>query len=143
MAAKEFVEVHTSSTWNGLGPFTLWGYSSLPRRPSQDLSSISIAYQWVGRIFAICIEMILPGIAGYWLDQYFGFGISFLALIGFLLGLVLGMTHLVVMANALSSGKPHTGRSPLPSEEAKGQPPEGGRSGSEPQPHSDDSPRHN
>ena len=114
----------------------------MPWRPSQDLSSIAIAYQWVGRIFTICVEMILPGIVGYWLDQYFGFEFSFLALIGFLLGLVFGMTHLVLMANALSSGKPRSA-SRFPSEEPReADLPESGTTGSPPCTRPDDRPRH-
>lgn len=124
-----------------MSPFNFGGYL-LPWRPSQDLSSIAIAYQWVGRIFTICVEMILPGIAGYWLDQYFGFEFSFLALVGFLLGLVFGMTHLVLMANALSSGKPQ-GLSRLSSGEPdEARLPESTTTGSLPCTQPDDPPRH-
>lgn len=67
----------------------------------KNLSPIAIAYQWVGRIFAVCVVMILPGVGGYWLDRYLGFESPIFAIAGFLLGLVLGMILLVVMATAL------------------------------------------
>ena len=58
------------------------------------------AYLWVGRIFTVCGEMIVPGLLGYWLDQSLGLGISIFAMIGFAVGLIGGMTHLVLMANS-------------------------------------------
>ncbi len=62
------------------------------------MSPIARAYLWVGRIFSICGEMLVPGLLGYWLDQALGFQFSIFALIGFFVGLVFGMTHLVLMA---------------------------------------------
>lgn len=62
------------------------------------MSPIARAYLWVGRIFSICGEMLVPGLLGYWLDQSLGFQFSIFALIGFFVGLVFGMTHLVLMA---------------------------------------------
>ena len=86
--------------------------------------------------------MIVPGIAGYWLDQYFGFGFSFLSLIGFLFGLVFGMTHLVLMANALSSGEPRAAHR-LPSGASdEGRLRENGTTGPLPRTRPDDSSRH-
>ena len=54
----------------------------------------------------------MPGLLGYWLDQSLGLRFSIFALIGFLLGLVFGMTHLVLMANALAE----SGRAEEPSQ---------------------------
>ncbi|QDU74534.1 Putative F0F1-ATPase subunit (ATPase_gene1) [Bremerella volcania] len=67
-------------------------------RLQADMSPIARAYLWVGRIFSICGEMLVPGLLGYWLDQTLGFEFSIFALIGFFVGLVFGMTHLVLMA---------------------------------------------
>ncbi|MEW4562352.1 AtpZ/AtpI family protein [Bremerella sp. JC770] len=67
-------------------------------RLQADMSPIARAYLWVGRIFSICGEMVVPGLLGYWLDQALGFQFSIFALIGFFIGLVFGMTHLVLMA---------------------------------------------
>ncbi|MEW4454215.1 AtpZ/AtpI family protein [Bremerella sp. JC817] len=68
-----------------------------------EMNPIARAYLWVSRIFTICGEMILPGVLGYWLDQYLGFQFSLFALLGFLFGLVFGMTHLVLMATSLQN----------------------------------------
>jgi hypothetical protein len=48
--------------------------------------------EWVSRIFAISLEMILPGLFGQWLDGKLG--TSFLVLIGFGLGISLAIWHL-------------------------------------------------
>ena len=64
------------------------------------MSPIARAYLWVGRIFSICGEMLVPGLLGYWLDQALGFQFSIFALIGFFVGLIFGMTHLVLMATS-------------------------------------------
>ena len=52
---------------------------------------------WIGRIFAIVIFMIGPGVAGLWLDKQFG--TRFLAAIGMVLGMTLGTTLLLVLVN--------------------------------------------
>ena len=52
---------------------------------------------WIGRIFAIMIFMIGPGAAGVWLDRQLG--TKFLAAIGFVVGMVLGTTVLLILVN--------------------------------------------
>lgn len=69
-----------------------------PLRP--DFNPIAKAYLWVGRIFTICGEMIVPGVVGHWGDQLLGIPFPVFAMIGFVAGLILGMTHLIVMANS-------------------------------------------
>jgi F0F1-type ATP synthase assembly protein I len=59
------------------------------------------AFSWV--------EMVLPGLAGHWLDRTWGTS-PFLAAVGFLIGLVMGMTHLIVMAQASARSKTGTRR---------------------------------
>jgi hypothetical protein len=54
-----------------------------------------VAFEWVGRILAVVVEMIVPGLVGRYLDDRWGPG--FLALIGFGGGLCLGIWHLIVM----------------------------------------------
>ncbi len=44
--------------------------------------------------------MIVPGVLGYGLDQLLGIPFPIFAMIGFASGLILGMTHLVIMANS-------------------------------------------
>ena len=50
---------------------------------------------WIGRIFAIMVFMIGPGIAGAWLDRQFG--IKFLSAVGIVVGMVLGMSVLMIL----------------------------------------------
>ena len=52
---------------------------------------------WIGRIFAIMLFMMGPGVAGLWLDKQLG--TRFLAAIGIVIGMVLGTTALLVLVN--------------------------------------------
>jgi len=56
--------------------------------PPADRSSIAIALEWSTTIMTIAAEMVVPGLAGYWLDQRLGTKALFL-LLGFVLGGVL------------------------------------------------------
>ena len=56
------------------------------------------AMNWVSKITAVALEMILPGLAGLWLDNQLG--TRFLALLGFALGVPLGMWHLIAMTKS-------------------------------------------
>ena len=59
---------------------------------------IGAAFTWVGRITAIGLVMVLPGITGDWLDRRLD--TTFLEPVGFLLGFVLGLTSVVRLAAA-------------------------------------------
>ena len=54
--------------------------------------------EWVSRITTVALEMVLPGVAGQWLDRRWG--TNFLGLAGFALGLAVGVWHLLLMARA-------------------------------------------
>ncbi len=60
-----------------------------------NLSWMSEAMNWVSRITTVALEMVLPGLAGLWLDNQLE--TRFLTLLGFALGVPLGMGHLVAM----------------------------------------------
>ena len=64
------------------------------------------AAEWVSRITAIALEMVLPGILGTWLDQRWNTG--FLGLIGFALGVTLGTWHLIWMTRTPSKKDDHS-----------------------------------
>jgi len=49
----------------------------------------------VSRVTTVVFEMLLPGLAGHWLDRRWG--TDYWALIGFAIGLPLGMWHLLTM----------------------------------------------
>ncbi len=55
------------------------------------------ASAWIGRIFAIMFFMIAPGLAGVWMDRYFG--TKFISGIGFIIGMVLGIGVLLALVN--------------------------------------------
>ena len=78
----------------------------------EPLNPMAAAVQWVGRIVAVGLEMVLPGLAGQWLDGRFG--TSFCALLGFAFGVVAGVWHLVVMTRP-PSGPSSAGQDHLPS----------------------------
>ena len=59
---------------------------------------MALAMEWVARITAVGIEMVVPGVAGLWLDQQMG--TSFIGLVGFVLGVVGGVWHLLIMTQA-------------------------------------------
>jgi F0F1-type ATP synthase assembly protein I len=60
---------------------------------------VAKAYQWASRIMVVCIEMILPGLAGYWVDQKLGTVLVFMS-IGLAIGSIWGMRHLLRMIAA-------------------------------------------
>ncbi|MEM8947050.1 MAG: hypothetical protein AAGD11_17890 [Planctomycetota bacterium] len=53
------------------------------------------AMQWVARIIAAGMMMVLPGLAGQWLDGRLGAG--FFALLGFALGIFVSMSYLIAV----------------------------------------------
>ena len=65
---------------------------------NDDRPPLAVGMEWASRIFAVALEMVLPGLAGQWLDKRWGTG--FLALLGFALGVTLGIWHLLVMTRA-------------------------------------------
>lgn len=64
---------------------------ALPHEPSP----IAQALQWVSRVLAVAAVMVLPGVAGQWLDERWGTG--FLALLGLALGVTAGIWSLLAM----------------------------------------------
>ena len=80
--------------------------------PRDEPLPMAAAMEWVSRILAISVEMVLPGIVGGWLGKRWG--IDWLGLVGIALGVVLGMTHLLVMTKAMNrrnaaGGPPQSG----------------------------------
>jgi hypothetical protein len=63
------------------------------RSLAPDLSWMATAMNWVTKITTVTLEMILPGLVGWWLDDRFG--TRFLALLGFAVGVPLGIRHLI------------------------------------------------
>jgi hypothetical protein len=63
----------------------------------EQAKATALAIEWVSRILAIVAVMVLPGLGGRWLDQRFGMRIF--TLVGFALGLVVGVTCLLAVVN--------------------------------------------
>jgi hypothetical protein len=71
---------------------------------------LAVAMEWVSQITTVVAEMVLPGLAGGWLDNRWGTG--FLALLGFALGLTVGIWHLIVMTRPRVEGSPTSRQGP-------------------------------
>ncbi len=56
---------------------------------------MAAAMQWVSRIMAAGMMMVLPGLAGQWLDGRLGTG--FIVLIGFAVGLTWSIAYLIAI----------------------------------------------
>ncbi|MFI4877118.1 MAG: hypothetical protein ACIALR_17320 [Blastopirellula sp. JB062] len=67
-------------------------------QPPHERPPMAIAYEWVGRIFAVCIEMIAPGLIGRWVDDQLG--VRGFVVLGFALGITLAIYHLLQYAQA-------------------------------------------
>ncbi len=70
-------------------------------------SPFALGFAWAYRILAVCAEMVLPGLLGNWLDGRLG--TQFLALVGFGLGITVGIWHLLLMTrkDARQLGEKH------------------------------------
>lgn len=65
------------------------------RPPNYQRSPIGDALEWVARIMAVAMVMVLPGLAGQWLDRQYG--AKFLGLLGFALGVTCGIGALLMI----------------------------------------------
>jgi hypothetical protein len=66
-------------------------------QPTDDRSRQAIAYSWASRIISISLEMVVPGLIGFWLDRKLRTRVVF-TVVGFGLGFTLGMMHLMRIA---------------------------------------------
>lgn len=69
----------------------------LTQRPV-DAQALARAMQWVSRITTVACEMVLPAVIGTWLDHRLG--TNMLAVAGLLIGVPLGLWHLVQMTKS-------------------------------------------
>ena len=63
-------------------------------QPPIERSPMAIGMSWVSRITTVSLQMVVPGIIGYWLDRRFGTRALF-TLCGFGIGMFSGMLHLI------------------------------------------------
>lgn len=59
------------------------------------------AYEWVSRIIVVSLEMILPGLAGFWIDRRLGTVLVFLV-VGLVVGCTFGIRHVIRLVNTLA-----------------------------------------
>ena len=71
------------------------------RTLAPDFSWMAEGMNWVSRITTVALEMVLPGLAGLWLDNLLD--TRFLTLLGFACGVPLGMWHLIAMTKGTRS----------------------------------------
>jgi ATP synthase protein I len=83
-----------------------------------DRSALSIGLDWGTRITSIGLEFAVPAFLGFGLDRWWHTG-PWLTILGSLLGLVVGMLHLVRLAATLSRSGP-TGRGGGPLDAGRG-----------------------
>jgi cyanate permease len=63
---------------------------------------MGVAIQWASIITTISLEMVIPGLIGYWLDQRCGIKALFV-LLGFGGGMALALWHLLRVTKARES----------------------------------------
>jgi hypothetical protein len=63
---------------------------------SDDRSPAAKAYLWSSRIMVASLEMVLPGLAGHWVDDRLGTVVLFM-LLGFSIGGTAAVVHLIHM----------------------------------------------
>ena len=64
-----------------------------------DRSAMALAMEWVSRVTTVSFEMVVPCLAGRWLDGWVG-STPVLTILGAAFGLSAGMWHLIKMASA-------------------------------------------
>jgi hypothetical protein len=72
----------------------------------QDRPPMAVALDWVTRITTVALEMVLPGLVGLWLDRRWG--TSFIGLVGFAIGMILGFWHLLLITRSVRNGGPRS-----------------------------------
>ncbi len=74
---------------------------------NDDRPPVAIAAQWVSQITGIGVEIILPILAGRWLDQRWG--TSCWTVVGAVLGPLLGFWHLFRITGVVGGTKTNSG----------------------------------
>jgi hypothetical protein len=62
-----------------------------------------MGFEWASRVTTVCLEMVLPGIGGQWLDKRWG--TNYLALLGLVIGVSVGIMHLLAMTKQAEQSK--------------------------------------
>lgn len=73
-------------------------------------SPVARAWEWATRIMTISVEMVLPGLAGYWVDQRLK-TLPLFMLIGFALGCTLAVVSLKQLVRSASARRTNAAES--------------------------------
>ena len=76
----------------------------MPDDQKPAITPLATGMAWVARITTVVAEMVIPGLIGRWLDSKWE--TQFCVVIGFVLGLVIGMWHLIRMTRSMDSQAP-------------------------------------
>lgn len=66
------------------------------KQPKDDRSPLAVGLEWSSRITTVALEMVVPALLGYWIDQKLGTRLVFLVL-GAALGFGMGLRGLLYM----------------------------------------------
>ena len=71
-------------------------------KPPDDRSQLALAMAWASRITTVSVEMVVPIVGGYWLDEWCAAEPVF-TVAGAAFGLTAGMWHLLRMTRPSSA----------------------------------------
>jgi hypothetical protein len=74
--------------------------AAMAERPVHPMAA---AMQWVARVFAAALMMVLPGLGGQWLDDRWR--THFLGLAGFAVGLIGGVGYLIAVTRQADAAR--------------------------------------
>jgi hypothetical protein len=97
---------------------------SMPRVGEHPIGS---AMEWVARIVAVALAMVLPGLGGRWLDQRFD--THYFTLPAFVFGLIFGIWYLLAITKTKKVANPDSDTPPesVDGNAASAAPPRNGR----------------
>jgi hypothetical protein len=84
-----------------------------PRDPDAHVKGVASAMDMVSKVGAAVVVMVVPGVVGLWLDKEWDTG--FLALLGFLFGVPMGIYYLLEISGAFRIWKRKSPKSQSPS----------------------------
>ncbi len=76
--------------------------------PPDDRSPMAVASYWASQVITVSLEMVVPGLAGLWLDNQLGTYVLF-ATLGFAAGLTIAIWHLIRMTTPAKDGRSSDG----------------------------------
>lgn len=77
------------------------------KEPRDGRSPLALGLEWSSRITTVALEMVVPSLVGYWLDQKLGTRLLFLIL-GTVTGFAIGLFSLLRMTRPAESDDDHT-----------------------------------